>query len=180
MVEVAGRKPVNQTKYSSDLKIPPFVFGSEKKAPPKQITSFPYVEPSTSVASDYVIEKNDPPTTSISLRAEHVIRRAQDKGVQVPDASLIRRYLSTFDDTADLTEILLLCAVERFSSNSQLSLELYQSKEIDDEYLTICIRQTSYEEGLMEKIEELSALFDDHLCQISGWVQITTDFRPPE
>lgn len=180
MVAVANRESECYLKYSSDRKEWNAINSLED---PYRLSKLPGgypIEQSTSVTSDCGTEDYAQSTTPISLHAEEVIRRALELDVRVPDPRSVRKYLSMYVDIADLTEVLFYSALDRFGSNSQLSLELYQSREYDDEYLKICVRQSPYEKDLIDQIEELSALFDELLCRVSGWVQITTDFRPPE
>jgi hypothetical protein len=115
----------------------------------------------------------------VSLEVEAVIRRIREAGVLTPSPIEIRKYLSENINTTKLVETLCFAAIERFGARAQVSLELFQSREYDDEYLTINIRQERYEPELMREIEEVNSVFDDELSSVSGWVQITTDFHPP-
>jgi hypothetical protein len=59
-------------------------------------------------------------------------------------------------------------------------LELYRDPEIDDEYLTLYVRQRRYDaDKLLEEIEDLRAGSQAALRETSGWLLVTTDFRPP-
>lgn len=61
-------------------------------------------------------------------------------------------------------------------------LSINQDPEIDDEYLTIEIRQHHYDERILDLLtslqEEAVQQIDKH--GVSGWILVTTDFRPPE
>lgn len=91
----------------------------------------------------------------------------------------IIRYLNEHPDMLDVVqrflEVFMVCFVE-----DELTLELYNDMESDDEYLTLCIRQEVYEDDIMKKIEECAKKFDDELSDKSGWILVTTDFQPPK
>ncbi|MDD5309205.1 MAG: hypothetical protein PHU25_17975 [Deltaproteobacteria bacterium] len=67
--------------------------------------------------------------------------------MRIPQPDEIRVYLALFPDPADLAADLCAAAAQRFGDRAQVSLELYRSREFDDEYLTIYVRQERYESG---------------------------------
>ncbi|HKV40380.1 MAG TPA: hypothetical protein VJX67_14300 [Blastocatellia bacterium] len=72
-----------------------------------------------------------------------------------------------------------VCA-EKFKSGTLLSLDLYHDPEIDDQYLVIYVRQPHYEPDILDQIDLVSEVFSEDLAALSGWLLVTTDFRPPD
>ena len=64
--------------------------------------------------------------------------------------------------------------------NTQLSLEVYHDPEIEDEYLTLYVRQADYDEHVLSTIEDIRAGYEGELAGRSGWLLVTTDFRHRE
>jgi hypothetical protein len=91
----------------------------------------------------------------------------------------VRDYLLRYADMIDLVLSVCTSAREKFSAPTQLSLELYRDPEIEDEYLTLYVRQKNYEANILDTIENISAPFDAELSTKSGWLLATTDFSPP-
>jgi len=101
-------------------------------------------------------------------------------GIVIPRPVEVQAYL---EHNADLYDIVLSASknvIERFAGNAPLSLELYRDPEIEDEYLTLCVRQEHYDSDVLDKLNDISTSFDSQLCLTPGWFLITTDFQPPE
>ena len=99
--------------------------------------------------------------------------------VLVLNPAEVRDYLASHPDMVELVERVCDDAVVRFGARGQVLLELYCDPEIDDEYLTVLVRQARYEKGLLQEFRELMAAHDAEVSRCSGWLIITTDFRPP-
>jgi len=81
-----------------------------------------------------------------------------------------------------MTDLALsVCATvsARFGAHAQLSLEVYRDPEIEDEYLTLYLRQQDYDRNLLEAIEDICEEYEEELAERSGSLLVTTDFRPP-
>ncbi len=63
---------------------------------------------------------------------------------------------------------------------SHLSLEVYHDPEIEDEYLTLLVRQEIYDECLLDAIQDVRKEYQQELAGASGWFLVTTDFEPPK
>ena len=66
---------------------------------------------------------------------------------------------------------------EEFGKDAQLTLRLYRDPEIDDRYLSLNVRLVGYDDRTMERIDRVSEPFDEQLCNASGYLLVTTDFR---
>jgi len=100
-------------------------------------------------------------------------------GVRVPRRAEVREYLVRHPDMIEVAESLCAAASRRLREDCQVSLEVYHDPEIEDEYLTLYVRQQEYDEGLLTPIEELYQACEQQLIGRSGWLLVTTDFRPP-
>ncbi|GAA5263380.1 hypothetical protein [Methanocalculus sp. MC3] len=90
-------------------------------------------------------------------------------------ASYLRQNIGLYD------VVLYACMLtkETFGNTAQVTLELYSDPEIDDKYLTLCIRQSHYDADIMEKIDSICSMYEKALTDQTGWFIVTTDFRPP-
>ena len=68
---------------------------------------------------------------------------------------------------------------EDFGAEAELSLDEYRDPEIDDHYLSLCVRQPVYDPDILARIRGVRASFADEWNGSAGWVLITTDFRAP-
>jgi hypothetical protein len=98
--------------------------------------------------------------------------------VIVPNRKAVRAYLKRHGDLAVRLPAVCEAARKEFGSEAELALELYRDPEIRDHYLTLYVRLDSYDGETMARIERVSAPFERRLAQSSGYLLVTTDFRP--
>ena len=115
-----------------------------------------------------------------SLSIETMLEYLASIQVIVPNPEEVCDYLSRYPDIIEL--VMLACEEtrSRFLLSTQLSLELYRDPEIDDQYLTLYVRQSKYEENIMDKIEEIRLPYSDELADKTGYLLLTTDFQFPK
>jgi len=115
-----------------------------------------------------------------SLSIETMLEYLSSIQVAVPNPEEVCDYLSRYPDIIEL--VMLACEEtrSRFLLSTQLSLELYRDPEIDDQYLTLYVRQNKYEENIMDKIEEIRLPYSDELADKTGYLLLTTDFQFPK
>jgi len=127
-----------------------------------------------------VIEKKEGDQGSdITSRSEVVVSRLSAMNVVIPNLKKVKSYLLNYPDMIDILEPVCAAVLERFPPPSQVALELYQDPEIDDQYLTVYVRQHEYGEDVLDGLHGISRQFDELLCDTSGWLLITTDFQDP-
>lgn len=102
-----------------------------------------------------------------------------EKSVIVPDRRAVRGYLKQHGDLASDVSAICEAARKEFGSEAELALEVYRDPEIRDHYLTLYVRLDSYDGDTMARIERISAPFERRLSRSSGYLLVTTDFRPP-
>lgn len=100
-------------------------------------------------------------------------------GFEFPHPREVVEYLLSHPGLYDIVLDTCYSTKEVFGHNSQISLELYRDPEIHDEYLTIFIRQESYEPDIIEKIEGICREYEKELVGESGYLLVNTDFHPP-
>ena len=100
-------------------------------------------------------------------------------GVLIPCQNDIAAYLQQHPDMTSLVAQLAFAAREQLPRDAQLSLELYRDPEIDDTYLTLYVRQRHYIHNLTKRTHAIMDEFDHELATCSGWLLLTTDYRPP-
>lgn len=110
---------------------------------------------------------------------EDDLPRLSESGIVIPEPGEMRRYLQGHPDMSGLLLPVCKLASERFGPGTQLSLELYRDPEIEDEYLTLYVRQENYDEDILETIDTIRGEPTEDLSPSSGWLLVTTDYRPP-
>lgn len=100
-------------------------------------------------------------------------------GVAVQQQDEVSRYLTTYPDIAKLVPR-AVDAIRKHIPNAHLLLDVYSDPEIDDRYLVLYVRVPVYDEAFMARIEEAEAEYIEQLSNSTGWLQLTTDFQPPE
>ncbi len=100
--------------------------------------------------------------------------------IALPRPSLVGEYLARHPRMAQPLLVACTMVQTELGGQSRLSLDLYQDDEIDDEYLTLYVRQEHYTSSLMNEIEAVSEKCRPALAGVSGRLLITTDFRKPE
>jgi len=118
-------------------------------------------------------------TTDITSQIEKLFNWLRQKAIVIRQPAVVRDYLLRYPDTIDVLPSLCRTALEQFGIGMQLSLEPYRDPEIDDEYLTLYVRQKEYDERIMDIIDEVCSAHEEELSEMSGWLVVTTDFRPP-
>jgi hypothetical protein len=100
-------------------------------------------------------------------------------GFRFPNPVEVIDYLQKHRGLYDTTLLACILAEEEFGARAQISLELYKDPEIDDQYLTIYIRQNEYESDIIEKIDAVCRDYAPAMTGDSGYILVTTDFHPP-
>jgi hypothetical protein len=97
----------------------------------------------------------------------------------IPKLEEVRSYLTYYPDIIELVKFACNETRKRFELPTQLSLEVYHDPEIDDEYLTLYVRQEKYDDDIMDIITDIRSIYGNELCDKSGDFHITTDFNYP-
>jgi len=118
--------------------------------------------------------------TAITTQIEKVLNWLLQQDILVPFPDSLRNYLLQHFDMLKFLPIMCKIAIDQAGSSSQLSLDVYQDPEIQDEYLTLYIRRSHYDESIDQLINEVASECQEYLSESTGWLLVTTDFRPPQ
>ncbi|MFH1909014.1 MAG: hypothetical protein ABIL11_16810 [Chloroflexota bacterium] len=118
-------------------------------------------------------------STVITPSVEESLNILRSFSVAIPQPAIVRDYLIRHLDMTGLLVPICDAARQRFGVQAQLSLESYRDPEIEDEYLTLYVRQKQYDENMLRQIKEIRKSFEGMLAGKTGWFLLTTDFQPP-
>jgi hypothetical protein len=135
-----------------------------------------------------VIPKSEGFVIGVNLPNERIAQKAlvnetlidlQKNNIVIKNYGDVYGYLSLHPKLISI--LIPICESTRqvFCSNTELSLELYSDPEIKDQYLTLYIRQSSYEKDVLDKINCLNEQCEKELSEVEGYLLITTDYQPP-
>ncbi|MEW6212217.1 MAG: hypothetical protein AB1631_28065 [Acidobacteriota bacterium] len=110
---------------------------------------------------------------------EELLIPLESEDILIPEPKEIKRYLSDHADIGGLLPPICETARKKFGGNPQLSLEIYRDPEFDEEPLLLLVRQSPYDDGILETIDSISDEYANELDQASGLFRVTTDFRLP-
>src|SRR5262245_20454421 len=112
------------------------------------------------------------------MKTYQVLNSSLNEAIAVPDRKAVRAYLRRHAYLAGA--ILAVCEAARkeFGSEAELSLQLYRDPEVGDRYLTLYIRLDAYDGETMARIDRVSKKFERRLERATGYLLLTTDFRP--
>lgn len=99
--------------------------------------------------------------------------------VAVPHPRRVAAYLKAHPRLARLLPEICAEARVTLGKHVELSLEVYNDPEIDDRYLTLYVRRSGYDAGLIEQIDALREQTNPRLEAVQGYLLIMTDFRRP-
>jgi hypothetical protein len=101
------------------------------------------------------------------------------QGVVVPHLVAVRNYLTSHRALAKILPSVCKQARCEFGQEAELILEVYRDPEIDDSHLALYIRLPAYEKNtIIARMDRVTQPFEDELCSVSGYLLVTTDFRP--
>jgi len=115
-----------------------------------------------------------------NIKIAQTLNLAQKDRVVVPRPDEVRSYLQNYPDIIDIIPSLCKKARKEFVLPTQLSLELYRDPEIEYEYLTLYVRQQNYATDILDKIDAISAEFDQAIAGKAGWLIMATDLCSPQ
>ena len=113
-------------------------------------------------------------SADVTSEIDATLKRLSSQQIQIPHPAQVRDYLLRYSDILDVLPSICQAVLDRFDADTCLSAEVYS-----DEYLTIYVRQTCYDENIMDIINSISEEYEEELSIGEGWLLVTTDFQPP-
>jgi hypothetical protein len=111
--------------------------------------------------------------------ADGVLEACAGHGIRTSNPQEVGRYLTLHPELSALLEPICKKVQLEFGAEVELSLELYQDPESDDSYLTLFVRQVSYDANIIDRIDAACGEFRAQLEIVPGYFLVTTDFRRP-
>jgi hypothetical protein len=99
--------------------------------------------------------------------------------ILTPSLEEVKGYLDSHRKLATILPAICERTRREFGKEAELTLRVYHDPEIDDHYLSLYVRLPVYDDTTMERLDGVTQDFDDELCRTSGYLLLTTDFRPP-
>jgi hypothetical protein len=115
--------------------------------------------------------KNPPVVT------DELLSPLESSGVFIPEPEDVEKYLLEHPDITRLLPSICKTTWRITSGNARLSLEIYRDPEFNDESLLLLVRQSPYDERILEIIDSISDEYADEFDKLSGSFRVTTDFR---
>jgi len=100
-------------------------------------------------------------------------------GLRFPEKDELLDYLDEYKELFTPLVFAAVASVEEFGTSSQISVELYRDPEIYDRYIVVYVRQYSYDDDIMDRIDMICNEYEKYISDTDGWMMITTDFKPP-
>src|SRR5262245_7790258 len=108
-----------------------------------------------------------------------MLRPSMAGNVILPKRAAVSRFLETDSQLAEMLPGVCRQVRASLGAAVELSLELYKDPEIDDQYLTLYVRQHGYDVSIMDRIDAVRDDLAPVLNRLANRLLITTDFCPP-
>jgi len=130
--------------------------------------------------SGYIVlfERTDGSRASVTLEIERAFASLRLYRVELPAVTEVRDYLLRFPRLGISVPSITRNVREKLGPKTEISLEVYTDPEIQDEYLVLYARRSEYNPEFLQALSELGSQCADLIPLDSGWLVITTDFRP--
>jgi len=113
------------------------------------------------------------------LAADACLASLGTMGVSTPDPHAVLDFLTRHPDLIEPVLAIGAEAMRQARSWDTWSIAPYRDPEVDSEYLTLWLRRTDYTDDTLAIVEAIGDLAEARLAGRSGWMLVSTDFRPP-
>jgi len=125
----------------------------------------------------------EPPTPPLTRGPSRVSTNLTDEldrqGIQIADNQEVLSYLEKHSQLGVILPSICALARRLFGPESELILSVYQDPEIKDSHLSLVVRLPRYDENITELLDRVTEPYEAELCDASGYLLVTTDFRNP-
>lgn len=111
-------------------------------------------------------------------RITALLEKLQATSVAIGDRAAVKLYLAAHPDMLGLTEAVCATARAKARPEDALTLDVYEDPEADDRTLQLLIRRAEYDPSIGELISSIVKQHEAAYKGRSGWLGVTTDFRP--
>jgi hypothetical protein len=114
-------------------------------------------------------------------RVEEALTGLTPPRVVIPRPDEVRAYLERHPEGLPLLVPIAARARQAFPEPAQLSLETCRDPETAEQDLKLYVRLPAYAPGTWERLLAVCDPFEEALARMaSGWLHVTTDYRPPQ
>lgn len=100
-------------------------------------------------------------------------------GFAFPHPGEVIDYLIQNPGLYDVVMYACSLTAEEFGSTSEIALDIFHDSESGDRYLTLYVRQRKYDADIITRMDRICDLYEPGLKGLSGWLLLTTDYKPP-
>jgi hypothetical protein len=111
--------------------------------------------------------------------AAEVLRELAPHDILLPNADATEAYVAQHPSLGSLLPEICKTIRASFGPPTELVMKVYEDPEIDDQYLTLYVRQDRYAPDLFDRIDATLTEFAAALESATGFFLVTTDFRRP-
>lgn len=113
-------------------------------------------------------------------RIREALTEVRKQGVKIVKPNEVQEYLQRYPELIDLVPEVARLARSHLP-DAWLTLSVYHDPEIaEEEYLVLHARLATYDESIVKRLDEVAERYLPELVHREGWIQLTTDFHPPE
>jgi hypothetical protein len=110
---------------------------------------------------------------------ESLETRLSSQGIVISNPNDVFSYLDSHADLGNLVASVCAEVRQEFGPEAELALQVYRDPEIHDSYLSLYVRLVAYDDTIIARIDRVSEPFDEELARATGYLLVTSDFRPP-
>ncbi len=114
-----------------------------------------------------------------TISGPRIVDKLKVHDVIITKAEDIEAYLVDHRELEPLLDAICNKARVEFGNSTELSLQVYRDPEIEERYLTLYVRQETYDPVIIDRIETMCEAFHRELETTNGYLLVTTDFRKP-
>ena len=122
--------------------------------------------------------KNTELSQSIKMEIEFGLQNLKLSHVIIPNPFEVHKYLEKYPELIGIVLMASQSAREKFDPEDQLSLEIFNDHESDNQTLTLYIRKKHYIGSLLKTINDITDEYSPFLADKNGWFVLTTDYQP--
>lgn len=113
------------------------------------------------------------------MHIESFLKYFHSLGGIIGNPSVVRDYLYRYPELINLAQYCLDLALQRFSPDLELFLDMYQDREAQFERLMLYVRLSSYDKNTMKIIKRIRKDYHQLFPDARGRFLLTTDFHFP-
>lgn len=124
--------------------------------------------------------ENDPTDDSkVLARIDTLLKQMEEEKINIPNQREVTNYLFQFQNLVELLPELCYKLRQKLGTDTKFSVEVYQSKEELDEFLTLYVQPVKYYKGIMDEIDEVYSEYEVAISEQAGYLLVNIDYGRP-